>query len=141
MHINPLSPNPTKWSSTLKQFVGELFPKNCLSVFDHFVGLALKALTSNSNYYYSDLVEIFEVYTSKAHTISIIITIIIISSKLSIIDTLKNQMENYIDSNQCELPYNILQILTTLLYQKQLSNNCSEISGKLSRKICDRLQL
>ena len=41
--INPLSANPTKWSNTLKQFVGNL-PKNCLSVFDHFVGLALKGL-------------------------------------------------------------------------------------------------
>ena len=33
----------TKWSNTLKQFVGNL-PTNCLSVFDHFVGLALKGL-------------------------------------------------------------------------------------------------
>ena len=38
---NPLSPNFTKWSNTLKQFVGKLWT-NCLSVFDHFVGLALK---------------------------------------------------------------------------------------------------
>ena len=42
--VNPLSANPTKWSNTLKQFVGNL-PKNCLRVFDHFVGLALKRLT------------------------------------------------------------------------------------------------
>ena len=41
--LNPLSANPTKWSSTLKQFVGNL-PTNCLSVFDHFVILALKGL-------------------------------------------------------------------------------------------------
>ena len=41
--FNPLSANPTKWSSTLKQFVGKL-PTNCLSVFDHFVKLALKEL-------------------------------------------------------------------------------------------------
>ena len=34
--INPFSANPTKWSNTLKQFVGN----NCLSVFDHFVKLA-----------------------------------------------------------------------------------------------------
>ena len=34
--INPLSANPTKWSNTLKQFVGNL-TTNCLSVFDHFV--------------------------------------------------------------------------------------------------------
>ena len=29
--LNPLSANPTKWSNTLKQFVGNL-PTNCLSV-------------------------------------------------------------------------------------------------------------
>ena len=40
-YLNPLSANPTKWSNTLKEFVGNL-PTNCLSVFDHFVGLALK---------------------------------------------------------------------------------------------------
>ena len=40
---NPLSANPTKWSNTLKQFVGKL-PTNCLSVFDHFVKLALKEI-------------------------------------------------------------------------------------------------
>ena len=36
--LNPLSANLTKWSNTLKQFVGKL-PANCLGVFDHFVGL------------------------------------------------------------------------------------------------------
>ena len=41
--IIPLSASFTKWSNTLKQFVGKL-PTNCLSVFDHFVGLALKGL-------------------------------------------------------------------------------------------------
>ena len=41
--LNPLSSNPTKWSNTLKQFVGKL-PTNRLSVFYHFVGLALKGL-------------------------------------------------------------------------------------------------
>ena len=40
---HPLRANPTKWSNTLKQFVGNL-PTNCLSVFDHFVKLALKEL-------------------------------------------------------------------------------------------------
>ena len=39
--FNPLSANLTKWSNTLKQFVGN-FPTNCLSVFDHFVRLALR---------------------------------------------------------------------------------------------------
>ena len=42
--LNPLSANFTKWSNTLKQFVGNL-PTNCLSVFDHFVGLSLKGLS------------------------------------------------------------------------------------------------
>ena len=41
--FNPFSANFTKWSNTLKQFVGNL-PTNCLSVFDHFVELALKGL-------------------------------------------------------------------------------------------------
>ena len=41
--VNFLSANPTKWSNTLKQSVGN-FPTNCLSVFDHFVKLALKGL-------------------------------------------------------------------------------------------------
>ena len=44
MYTNPLSANPTKWSNTLKQFVGKL-PPNCLSVFDHFMNLELKRLT------------------------------------------------------------------------------------------------
>ena len=47
--LNPLSANPTKWSNTLKQFVGNL-PMNCLSVFDHFVRLALKGLTFENGF-------------------------------------------------------------------------------------------
>ena len=43
LNINPLSANPTKWSNTLKQFVGNL-PTNCLGVFDHFVKLTLRGL-------------------------------------------------------------------------------------------------
>ena len=43
LQLNPLNSNPTKWSNTLKQFVGKL-PTNCLSVFDHFAILALKDL-------------------------------------------------------------------------------------------------
>ena len=42
--VNPLSTNSTKWSNTLKQFVGNL-PTNCLSVLDHFMRLALKGLS------------------------------------------------------------------------------------------------
>ena len=45
--FNIFSPNPTKQSNTLKQFVDKL-PTNCLSVLDHFVELALKGLTINS---------------------------------------------------------------------------------------------
>ena len=41
--LNPLSANPTKWSNPLKRFVVNL-PTNCWSVFDHFVGFALKGL-------------------------------------------------------------------------------------------------
>ena len=41
--LTPLNANPTKWSNTLKQFVGNL-PTNCLSVFGHFMGLAHKLL-------------------------------------------------------------------------------------------------
>ena len=63
LHFNALSTNPTKWSNTLKQFVGWSYwiqsidlqsksmgwflpdqPANCLSVFDYFVRLALKGL-------------------------------------------------------------------------------------------------
>ena len=47
--INPLRANPAKWSETLKQFVDKL-PTNCLSVFDHFVGLALKGLKPHCTY-------------------------------------------------------------------------------------------
>ena len=42
--INSLSASLTKWSNRLKQFVGK-WPTNCLSMFHHFVGLALKGLT------------------------------------------------------------------------------------------------
>ena len=41
--FNPLSANPTEWPNTLKQFVG-YSSTHCLSVFDHFVGSALKGL-------------------------------------------------------------------------------------------------
>ena len=43
--VSPLSTNFRKWSNALKQFVGKL-PTNCLSVFGHFVNLALKGLRS-----------------------------------------------------------------------------------------------
>ena len=57
MNVNPISANPTKWSNTLKQFVDKL-PTNCLSVFDHFVNLALKGLKSpNANTLADGLIE------------------------------------------------------------------------------------
>ena len=43
MFINRLRANFTKLSNILKQVVGKL-PTSCLSVFDHFEGLALKRL-------------------------------------------------------------------------------------------------
>ena len=42
-YVNPLSAKLTKWTNTLKQFVGNL-PTNCLSLFGHVMGLALKGL-------------------------------------------------------------------------------------------------
>ena len=42
-YFNHLSTNFTKWSNTLKHFADKL-PTNCVSVFDHFVGLVLKGL-------------------------------------------------------------------------------------------------
>ena len=41
--FNPLSAKLKKQPNTLKQFVGNL-PTNCLSVFGHFMGFALKRL-------------------------------------------------------------------------------------------------
>ena len=45
-----LSAKLTKWPNTLKQFVGNL-PANCLSVFGHFLGLALKGIKFNKKDY------------------------------------------------------------------------------------------
>ena len=42
-NLKPLSAKLIKWPNTLKQFAGNL-PTNCLSVFGHFVRLALKGL-------------------------------------------------------------------------------------------------
>ena len=43
--FNPLSAKPTKWSKHT-QIIRRLLPTNYLNVFDHFVGLALKGLTT-----------------------------------------------------------------------------------------------
>ena len=39
--FNPLFAKPTKWSNTLKQFIGNV-PTNCLNTFDYFAGLAIQ---------------------------------------------------------------------------------------------------
>ena len=57
--FNPLSANPTKWSNTLKQFIGNL-PTNCLSVFGHFVGLVLKGLKLLSHFRYKTIFVILQ---------------------------------------------------------------------------------
>ena len=51
--VNTLNANSTKWSNTPKQFVGKLVA-NCLSVFDHFVGLALKELSQVNTFHTKD---------------------------------------------------------------------------------------
>ena len=43
IEFNPLNANPTKWSNI--QTIRRQKPRNCLSVFDHFAGLAFKELT------------------------------------------------------------------------------------------------
>ena len=61
--FNPLSANPTKWWNTRKQFVGKL-PTNCLSVFDHFMGLALEGSNGKSILVKIDAPEKFDKNTS-----------------------------------------------------------------------------
>ena len=66
IYLNPLNGNFTKWSNTLKQFVGNL-PTNCLNVFYHFVGLALKRLIKNDpNIKGIEIFEYFYLYTAYA---------------------------------------------------------------------------
>ena len=48
-YSNSISANPTKWSNSFKQLVGNL-PTNCLIVFNHFVKLALKELKSKQKW-------------------------------------------------------------------------------------------
>ena len=49
-HLNLLNANPEKWLNPLKQIVGNL-PTICLSVFDHFMNLALKGLNHGKHVY------------------------------------------------------------------------------------------
>ena len=66
--ISPLNANPIKWPNTLKQFVGKL-PTNCLSVFGHFVNLALKGLVmgiwESTNMSVSFYIKVTVFYSSK----------------------------------------------------------------------------
>ena len=52
VNLKPLSANAKKWSKTLKQLVGWQ-STNCLSVFDHFVGLVLKEVTNRIKSYFT----------------------------------------------------------------------------------------
>ena len=52
MSDQPFKRQPHKILNTLKQFIGKL-PINSLSVFDHFVGLALKGLTHFTSVFHS----------------------------------------------------------------------------------------
>ena len=62
--FNSLSANSTKWSNTLKQFV-EILPTNFLSVFDHFVGLALKGLRVKKTLVRLSVLILSKLYASK----------------------------------------------------------------------------
>ena len=62
-----LSTNTIKWSHTLKQFVGKK-PTNCLSVFDHFVGLALKGLKKQK--LLSDTSKFIRIEFNKKHKVT-----------------------------------------------------------------------
>ena len=55
--LKPLSANPTKWSNTLKT-IRRQKPTNCLSVFDHFAGLAFKGLNLFNKCYKTHQIEI-----------------------------------------------------------------------------------
>ena len=46
--VDPLSASPTKWVKQI-QAIRKQKSTNCLSVFDHFVGLALKFLNSGKS--------------------------------------------------------------------------------------------
>ena len=67
--IKPLNANPEKWPNTLKQIVGNL-PTICLSVFDHFMSLALKGLSTMT---YFGVAEIIPVMFFKMRSVFIVI--------------------------------------------------------------------
>ena len=88
VYISPLRASPTKWSSTLKQFVGKL-PTNCLSVFDHFMGLVRKGLEKILNLAHlrpkasvCDVEQILRNIDSKKSTVKIPPKLIKLSTKI-----------------------------------------------------------
>ena len=98
--INPLSANFPKWSNTLKQFIDKLCT-NCLSVFDLFVGLALKELknfvaqdsvlkcNTRLSFYYRYLVE--EMAWHKACGFYALNTIFLVIWKYSLVEKKSNK--------------------------------------------------
>ena len=66
--INPLSAKTTKWSNTLKQFVGKQ-PTNCLSVFDHFMELTLKGLNIVVHHMLNKMLQILNRYKIRPNTL------------------------------------------------------------------------
>ena len=64
--INPLSAKFIKWSNTLKQIV-VILPTICLSMFDHFSGLALKGLSYISVITFSN-----KSYLDDAHLVRVV---------------------------------------------------------------------
>ena len=59
-----LSAIPTKWSNTLKHFVGKLLT-NCLLLFYHFVGLSLKELVKHINLFHATALLLYPLKTSE----------------------------------------------------------------------------
>ena len=82
LNLNPLSATFTKWSNTLKQFVGKL-PTNCLSVFDNFLGLVLKGLMLKNLKirFLSNRASIKLLFIERLHTRSILSTKYFLSQK------------------------------------------------------------
>ena len=58
--LNPLRASITKWSNTLKQFVGKL-ATNCLNVFDHFVNLARVVSLDEDKTHDHDMISIWTI--------------------------------------------------------------------------------
>ena len=60
-----MNANFKKWSNTLKEFVGKL-SANCLSVFYHFMGLALKELNyCLANWWWHKFDDLIQIYIFK----------------------------------------------------------------------------